>query len=433
MYKYYELLIKEIPAMIDILTNFTADELVDFVCQKSDNETIADINETIARNYDPFDSFVLVDSEGPWLYTDDGRKYFDGISAYSAANLGHNNDFVRKVIISYLNRKSPTVLGRFLASKPLAVAGKLLKELTGYEVFLPSNGGVEAPESAVKLARSYHRHKGYINTEIIIFSGCFHGRSITFTQFLEDDVSTYGFGPFPKGFVKVKFNDIDAVKSIIKKNTAAVLIEPVQGEGGINIPDKEFLTILRQLCDETDTLLIYDEIQTGWGRTGKMFAWEHTGVRPDILCLGKSLSGGFMPVSGILADEKVMKTFVPGSHGSTFGGSPLSMMTAIASVVEILRSKLHEQSAELGAYALSRLQELAKKSPHIKEVRGLGLMIGIELEHGEKSGYDFSNELVKEKLIVKETHKWVIRFSPPLICTKDEIDYAMSIFEKVLL
>lgn len=419
--------------MIDILTNLTADELVDFVCQKSDNETIADINETIARNYDSFNSFVLVDSEGPWLYTDDGRKYFDGISAYSAANLGHNNDFVRKVIISYLNRKSPTVLGRFLASKPLAVAGKLLKELTGYEVFLPSNGGVEAPESAVKLARSYHRHKGYINTEIIIFSGCFHGRSITFTQFLEDDVSTYGFGPFPKGFVKVKFNDIDAVKSIIKKNTAAVLIEPVQGEGGINIPDKEFLTILRQLCDETDTLLIYDEIQTGWGRTGKMFAWEHTGVRPDILCLGKSLSGGFMPVSGILADEKVMKTFVPGSHGSTFGGSPLSMMTAIASVVEILRSKLHEQSAELGAYALSRLQELAKKSPHIKEVRGLGLMIGIELEHGEKSGYDFSNELVKEKLIVKDTHKWVIRFSPPLICTKDEIDYAMSIFEKVLL
>ena len=423
----------EMRPMIDKLKNLTAKELVEYVLALPDNETFAEINDTIARNYDAFEELVPVKTDGTWIITGDGKRFLDGITAYSAANLGHNNTYVRNVITAFLNQQSPTVLGRFLVSKPLALAGKLLKEMTGYEAFLPSNGGVEAPESAVKLARLIHHNKGLKNPDIICFSGCFHGRSIAFTQLLDDDPSLTGFGPFPKGFTKIKYNNIDAVKTVIGKNTAAVLIEPLQGEGGINIPDPEYLVEVRQLCDETDTLLIYDEIQTGWGRTGKLFAWEHAGARPDILCIGKSLSAGFVPVSGILADKEWMNAFTPGSHGSTFGGSPLSMITVIASLTEFHRLDLSKKSAVMGEYALSKLKELAQKSSSIKEVRGLGLMIGIEVAPGEKSGCDFSNELIKNGLIVKETHERVIRFSPPLICTKKEIDFAIKCFEKVFL
>ncbi|MFC1562278.1 aspartate aminotransferase family protein, partial [candidate division KSB1 bacterium] len=241
-----------------------------------------------------------------------------------------------------------------------------------------------------------------------------------------------GFGPFPAGFHKMPYNNINALRQVIDRSTAAILVEPVQGEGGINIPDPDYLTQLRRLCDETDTLLIYDEVQTGWGRTGKMFAWEHSGARPDIMCTGKSISAGFAPVAGIFADRKIMDVMVPGTHGSTFGGSPLSMMIAIASIVEIFRQKLPERSAALGEYALDKLKKLAGQSRLIKEVRGLGLMIGIELNRGEKNGHAYCEELLGHRLVVKETHDWVIRFSPPIICTEAEIDFAVDAFAKVL-
>ncbi|MCP4724021.1 MAG: aspartate aminotransferase family protein [bacterium] len=419
--------------MIEKLLNMTENELIDDVLKISDKDTFDLLENTISHNYGVYKGFVPVSSEGPWLIDGNGKKVLDGVAAYSAANLGHNNPFVRNVIKEFLDRKSPTVLGRFLASKPLAYAGEVLKEVTGFEAFLPANGGVEAPEAAIKLARLHHfKKKGISDPIIIYFTGCFHGRTVTVTQFFEEEVCRDGFGPFPAGFHKIPFNDIDSLSKVLNRETAAVLIEPLQGEGGINMADKEYFQALRKLCDDTDTLLIFDEVQTGWGRTGKMFAWEHFETRPDILCTGKSISAGFAPVSGIFADKKLMDIFTPGSHGSTFGGAPLSMMIAIASVVEIIRQKLPERSAELGAKALEKLQKLAERSKVIKEVRGMGLMIGIEIEQGGKTGHDYCEELLEEGMIVKETHDWVIRFSPPVICTEDDIDFAIKAFEKVL-
>ncbi len=419
--------------MIDKLLNMTENELIDDVLNISDNETFDLLENTVAHNYGVYKGFVPVSSEGPWLIDGSGKKVLDGVAAYSAANLGHNNPFVRKVIKEFLDKKSPTVLGRFMASKPLAYAGQLLKEVTGFESYLPANGGVEAPEAAIKLARLHHfSKKGISDPNIIYFTGCFHGRTITVTQFFEEEVCRDGFGPFPAGFHKIPFGDIDSLSKVVDRETAAVLIEPVQGEGGINMADKDYFQSLRELCSDTETLLIFDEVQTGWGRTGKMFAWEHFDTRPDILCTGKSISAGFAPVSGIFADKELMDIFTPGSHGSTFGGAPLSMMIAIASIVEIVRQKLPERSAELGAMALDRLRKLAEKSNAIKEVRGMGLMIGIELEKGGKTGHDYCEDILEEGMIVKETHDWVIRFSPPIVCTEDDIDYALKIFEKVL-
>ncbi len=419
--------------MLDKLSKLTADELISEVMGLSDSETYKELDSTIAHNYGVYHDFVPVKSDGPWLFDSSGKKFLDGVAAYSAANLGHNNSFVREVIQKFLDTTSPTVLGRFIASKPLAFAGKLLKEVSGFDYFLPANGGVEGPEGAIKLARLYtYRKKGISDPNIIYFDGCFHGRTVCVTQFFDEEVCRDGFGPFPSGFHKLPFNNIGALKAVVDRNTAALLMEPLQGEGGINIPDPEYLKQVRKLCDETDTLLILDEVQTGWGRTGKMFAWEHTGVRPDIMCTGKSISAGFAPVAGVFADKKIMDVMVPGTHGSTFGGSPLSMMIAIASVVEINKQGLPARSEKLGAYAMERLKKIAANSKVIKEVRGLGLMIGIELEKTEKNGHAYCEDFLKEGLVVKETHDWVIRFSPPITCTEKDIDFALDIFEKIL-
>jgi len=419
--------------MLEKLIKMSSDELINEVMKQSDNDVYNALDSTIAHNYGVYPGFVPVKSDGPWLIDSEGKRYLDGVAAYSAANLGHNNPFVREVIQKFLGTTSPTVLGRFIASKPLAYAGQLLKEVSGFDYFMPANGGVEGPESAIKLARLYNYKKGISDPVVIYFTGCFHGRTIAVTQFFDDEVCRDGFGPFPGGFHKMPYSDFEALEAVVDRNTAAVLIEPVQGEGGINIPDPDYLMKVRKLCDDTDTLMILDEVQTGWGRTGKLFAWEHSGARPDIMCTGKSISAGFAPIAGIFADKKIMDVLTPGSHGSTFGGSPASMMIAIASIVEIYRQKLPERSAELGAYALKRLQEITKKSDIITQVRGLGLMIGIEIKKGGKNGHHYCEELLKEGLVVKETHDWVIRFSPPIVCTKEEIDYAINVFEKVLV
>ncbi len=403
--------------------NLTADDAIEL------------INSHIAHNYGLLTKDPIIRAEGPWLYTRTGRKIFDGVSAYSAANLGHNHPLVREMILHFLNHQSPTVLGRFLPDPFMGLLGKKICEMTGYENFLPANGGVEAPEAAIKLVRRWgHRIKKVKGKpQIIYFSRCFHGRTLTVTQFFEDEVAVDGYGPFIEGFIKVPFGDIGNLKNAINENTIAILIEPIQGEGGINIPPDGYLPELHRIAKENNVLVIYDEVQTGWGRTGKMFAWEHDGekTRPDILCVGKSLSGGYAPVAGILADRELMKLFDPGSHGSTFGGCPISSAIALAALTAIEMENLPLQSEEKGEYVMEKLMSIAEKSSYIEEIRGKGLMIGIELKKDGPDGHDFAERCYKEGMILKDTHEWVLRFTPPIVSSIEDLDFALGIMERV--
>ncbi len=388
-----------------------------------------------AHNYSLLTRDPVIRAEGCWLYTKSGRRIFDGVSAYSAANLGHNHPLVVSMIKLFLNHQSPPVLGRFLPDPFVAMLGAKITDMTGYDSFLPTNGGVEAPEAAIKLARRWgHRVKKVTGTpEIIYFTECFHGRTLTVTQMLGDEVCVGGFEPFTPGFIRIPFGDIDELKKAVNENTIAILIEPIQGEGGINIPPEGYLPDLHKLAKNENLLVIYDEVQTGWGRTGKLFAWEHDGIdcRPDILCVGKSLSGGFSPVAGILADNELMELFDPGSHGSTFGGCPISSAIALASLHAIEMEDLPGQSAEKGAYLMERINEIASQSNYINEVRGMGMMIGIELKKDGPDGHAIAERLYEEGMICKDTHEWVLRFTPPLVTDMTDLNYALGIMAKV--
>ncbi len=401
------------------------------------DETIKLIDSTIAHNYGLLMEDPIIRAEGPWLYTRTGRKIFDGVAAYSAANLGHNHPLVRDMLVHFLAHQSPPVLGRFLPDPFLALLGKKITEMTGYDYFLPANGGVEAPEAAIKLARrwGYKVKKVKGLPEIIYFTGCFHGRTLTVTQMLGEEVSLDGFEPFVAGFIEAPFGDIPALKKHINGNTIAILIEPVQGEGGINIPPDGYLPELHRIAKENKILVIYDEVQTGWGRTGKLFAWEHDGekYRPDILCVGKSISGGFAPVSGILADKKLMDLFDPGSHGSTYGGCPISSAIAYAALHAIEMENLPKQSADKGKYVLSQLEEIAKESKYIETVRGKGMMIGIQIKTDAPDGHHFAEKFFEEGMIIKESHQWVLRFTPPIVATKEDLDFALGLMRKIFL
>jgi len=400
-----------------------------------EGEAIDFINRYVASNYGLLTNEPIVMAEGPWLYTREGRKIFDGVAAYSAANLGHNHPLVREVLQHFLNHQSPTVLGRFLPDPFLGLLGKKITGMTGFEKFLPANGGVEAPEAAIKLARRWgHRVKKVSGTpEILYFSGCFHGRTLTVTQVFEEAEAIDDFGPFVEGFKKVEFGSLEALKEAISENTIAILIEPVQGEGGINIPPEGYLPGLHKIAKENNVLVIYDEVQTGWGRTGKLFAWEHEGerTRPDILCVGKSISGGYAAISGILADSELMDLFDPGSHGSTFGGCPISSAIALASLEAIEMEKLPEMAVIKGEYVMKRLGEIAGKSNIIKEIRGLGLMIGIELKDDGPDGHDIAEKMYEKGMILKDTHRWTLRFTPPIVAEIEELDYALGLMEEV--
>jgi ornithine--oxo-acid transaminase len=398
-------------------------------------ETLRLIDTTIAHNYGLLTDDPVIRAEGPWLYTRSGRTIFDGVSAYSAANLGHNHPIVVHMLHHFLNHQSPPVLGRFLPDPFMGLLGRKITQMTGFECFLPANGGVEGPEGAIKLARRWgHRVKKVAGTpEIIYFTGCFHGRTLTVTQVFEDAVAKDDFGPFVPGFVQAEYGNIASLKKAINKNTIAVLIEPIQGEGGINIPPEGYLPELFKLAKKNNFLVIYDEVQTGWGRTGKLFAWEYDGenCRPDIMCVGKSLSGGFIPVAGILASRKLMDLFEPGSHGSTFGGCPISSAVAYAALNAIEIENLPEKAVEKGEYVLGRLKEIASKSKYIEAVRGRGLMIGIQVRKDGPDGHDFSLKLYEAGMICKDTHRWVLRFTPPIVSTTGELDHALGIMEKV--
>ena len=383
-----------------------------------------------AHNYHPLD-VVVSRAEGVWVWDVEGRRYLDFLAAYSAVNQGHCHPEILKALVAQAHRV--TLTSRAFRSDQLGSFYRQVCELTGFQKFLPMNTGAEAVETALKAARKWaYKVKGVPEgkAEIIAFGNNFHGRTITIVSFSTEADYRDGFGPFTPGFRVLPYGDADAVEKAMHENVAAVLVEPIQGEAGIVVPPAGYLKRLREITQRHNALLVADEIQSGLGRTGKLFAYQHEGIRPDVVIVGKALSGGFYPVSGILADDAVMDVFKPGQHGSTYGGNPLAVAVAQAALRVLVEERMVENSAELGPYFLERLRQI--RSPHVKEVRGLGLWIGIELHREAGGARRFCEALQHEGLLCKETHDHVIRIAPPLVIKKDEIDWAVERLEKVL-
>ncbi len=384
-------------------------------------------NQIGANIYKELD-VVLTRGEGVWVYDVEGNRYFDCLSAYSALNQGHVHPRILNALIEQASRL--TLTSRAFRNDQLAVFYEEITELTGYEMVLPMNSGAEAVETAIKLARKWaYEVKGVpkYQAEIITFQNNFHGRTTTIISFSTDPTYKDPFGPFTPGFITLQYGDIEAIERSINPNTAAVLIEPVQGEAGVLVPPAGYLSNIRELCDLNNILFMADEIQTGLGRTGKLFGLDHEEVRADIQIIGKALSGGFIPVSAVLADRPVMGLFKPGEHGSTFGGNPLSAAVAREALKVIVEEGLIDNAAIIGEYFQEHLAEIP--SPYVKEVRGKGLLIGVELN---QSARRFCEALKDKSILAKETHDNVIRFAPPLIVDKDTIDWAIPRIKDVL-
>lgn len=372
-----------------------------------------------ARNYHPL-PIVISTAEGVWVQDAEGIRYMDMLSAYSALNQGHRHPSIIQALKEQADKV--TLTSRAFHNETMGLFLEKLSAYTDKERILPMNTGAEAVETAIKAVRRWAYDVKRIpedQAEIIVFEGNFHGRTITVTSFSSTSEYKNGFGPFTPGFRLVPYGDIEALKKAISPNTAAVLIEPIQGEAGIRIPPNGFLSELAKLCTEEQILLVADEIQTGFGRTGRRFACDWETVIPDIYIMGKALGGGVMPVSAIAANSVIMDVFEPGSHGSTFGGNPLSCAVAIAALDVIESEKLAERSDRLGNYFMEKLVLL--KHPDIAEIRGRGLFIAIELLTPAR---DYCERLMRLGLLCKETHEYVIRLAPPLIITEAEIDWA---------
>ena len=379
-----------------------------------------------ADNYHPLD-IVIKKAEGVWVEDVEGNRFMDFLAAYSAVNQGHCHPRLLKA----LRRQAAkvTLTSRAFRNDQLPFFCQEVCELTGYEKVLPMNSGAEAVETAIKAARKWgEKIKGIKKdkAEIIVCADNFHGRTTTIVGFSTEDQYKDGFGPFTPGFKIIPFGDAAALKKAINKNTAAFMVEPVQGEAGINIPPKGFLKKAAALCKENNVLLITDEIQSGLGRTGKMFAFQHEGIRPDGVIIGKALSGGFYPVSAFLSDSEVMSVFNPGDHGSTFGGNPLGMAVAREALKVLVEEKLIENSAKLGPWFMGELKTMKYKS--IKKVRGRGLFIGLVLDRPARP---YCEALMDEGMLCKETHENVIRFAPPLVISKKELNMALRRINKV--
>ena len=378
-----------------------------------------------AHNYHPLD-VVIERGEGVWVYDVDGKKYMDFLSAYSALNQGHCHPRILKAMEEQARKL--TLTSRAFRNDKLGLFCKKLAELTEMEMVLPMNSGAEAVETAIKAARKWGYTKKGIpdnQAEIIVCANNFHGRTTTIIGFSTEEQYKENFGPFTPGFKIVPYGDADAIEKAVNGNTAAVMLEPIQGEGGIIIPPDGYLQKVQAVCRKNNVLFITDEVQTGLGRTGKLFAYQHEeGVKPDMMILGKALSGGFYPVSAVVSSKEILGVFRPGDHGSTFGGNPLAAAIAIAALDVIVDEKLPERSAELGQYLMEKLSSLNSK--HVKEIRGRGLFIGIELKPEAGGARRFSEFLQNEGLLCKETHEHVIRLAPPLIISKEEIDWAFG-------
>jgi ornithine--oxo-acid transaminase len=384
-------------------------------------------NDFGAHNYHPLD--VIIDrAEGVWVYDVDGKRYLDCLAAYSAVNQGHCHPRILRTLHEQANKI--TLTSRAFRNEQLPLFYKELHDLTGFEMVLPMNSGAEAVETALKAARKWgYKVKGIPQdkAEIIVCAGNFHGRTISIVSFSSDEQYRDGFGPFTPGFKIIPFGDIQALRDAVTPNTCAFLVEPIQGEAGIVIPPTGFLRQAADLCRQNRVLLMADEIQSGLGRTGKLFAYMHEEITPDVLIIGKALAGGCYPVSAVLASREILGVFRPGDHGSTFGGNPLGCAIARTALRVLIEEKLVERSAELGAYFLSRLQSL--RSPAIKEVRGRGMWIGIELKGLARP---YCEALKEEGILCKETHDHVIRLAPPLIITREELDWAFERIAKVM-
>jgi len=395
------------------------------------SKTIELENRYCAHNYEPL-PVVLSRGEGVYVWDEDGNKYLDMMSAYSAVSHGHAHP--RLVNVVKHQAQALSIVSRAFYTDKLGPFLQRICELTGQEMALPMNTGAEAVETAIKAARKWAyevKGVGKDKAEIIACTGNFHGRTITAVAMSDEPQYQRGFGPFPAGFKLAKYGDIGDLEKQIGPNTAAFLVEPVQGEGGIVMPPKGYLKACEDLCRKHNVLLIADEIQTGLGRTGKLLACDHEGVVPDGLILGKALGGGILPVSMFLARREIMELFQPGDHGSTFGGNPLAAAVGSEALDILVEEDLARRSAVMGQHLLDSLRAI--DSPLVKEVRGIGLFVGVEIDPAQTSARDIVERLMGRGLLSKETHETVVRLAPPLVITRQQIDWAVSQIEEVLV
>ena len=382
-----------------------------------------------AHNYKPLD-VVVSRGEGVWVWDVKGDRYLDCLSAYSAVNQGHCHPKIMQTLLDQAHKL--TMISRAFRNDQLGPFYKEICELTHSHKVLPMNSGSEAVETAIKTVRKWgYTVKGVPEdkAEIIVCENNFHGRTITIVSFSTDPNARHGFGPFTPGFKVIPFGDIQALAAAITSNTVAFLVEPIQGEAGVIIPPEGYLKSVKSICEEHNVILILDEIQTGLGRTGKLLAEEHDGIEADLTLIGKTLSGGFYPVSAVLTNTEVMNVLQPGEHGSTFGGNPLACAIARTALKVLVEEGLIENAATMGAYFLEGLKQIS--NPYIKEVRGKGLMIGLEFYPEAGGARQYCEKLKENGLLCKETHDHIIRFAPPLVITKDQIEWALEIISSV--
>ncbi len=382
-----------------------------------------------AHNYHPLE-VVISKAEGIWVEDPEGRRYMDMLSAYSAVNQGHRHPKIIKALKDQADILTLTSRAFFNDQWPLFA--KKLADFTGKEMILPMNTGAEAVETALKTMRKW----GYMvkgvekdKAEIIVFENNFHGRTITIISFSIDPDATEHYGPFTPGFKIVPYDDLEAVEKAVTKNTVGIMVEPIQGEAGVVVPSDGFLKGLETIARKHNVLLAIDEIQTGFCRTGRNFAFQHEEIEPDIIIMGKALGGGVFPVSAIAANKNILGVYKPGTHGSTFGGNPLACAVAAAAIDVLVEEKMVERSEELGKYFMDGLKAI--ESPKIKLVRGKGLLIGVVLNESAGKARLYTTALKEKGLLCKETHDWIIRFAPPLVITKEEIDQALKTIQEV--
>ncbi len=383
-----------------------------------------------AHNYHPL-PVVIEKAERCWVWDVEGRKFLDCLSAYSAVNQGHRHPKIVSALKAQADRV--TLTSRAFHNDQMGPWLKLLCEITGYPKALPMNTGAEAVETAIKAARKWGQYvKGVPEgrQEIVVCEHNFHGRTTTIVGFSSDKQTRDGFGPYTPGFPRIPYGDVKALEAAITPNTVGFLVEPIQGEAGVVVPPEGYLKAVREVCSRHNVLMLADEVQTGFCRTGRWFACDWEAVKPDVMILGKALGGGLFPVSAIVAGEEVMGVFHPGDHGSTFGGNPLAAAVSRASLEVLRDERLDKRAAELGPYFMDRLRAL--NSPHIEKVRGKGLLVGVVIRESSGPARPFCMKLMEEGILAKDTHEQVIRFAPALVITKEEIDWAVERIGKVL-